>query len=72
MGRADRSVRRFWRLGRSENRGEGRRRVWCRRLRRSVECLGVVSEVFDGMCEPSLYIAGVKGGALANRVCWAA
>ena len=32
---------------------------------------GVVSEVFDGMCEPSLYIAGIKGGAPADRMCWA-
>ena len=35
------------------------------------ECVGEVSKVFDGMCKPSLYIAGMKGGASADRVCWA-
>ena len=35
------------------------------------ECVGEVSEVFDGMCKLSLYIAGMKGGASADRVCCA-
>ena len=33
--------------------------------------MGVVSEVFDGIYEPSLCMAGVKGGASADRVCLA-
>ena len=35
------------------------------------ECEGIVIEVFDGMCEFSLSMAGIKGGASADRVCWA-
>ena len=32
---------------------------------------GVVGRVFDGVCEPSLSIVGINGGALGDRVCWA-
>ena len=35
------------------------------------ECEGIVIEVFDGMCEFSLSMAGIKGGASADKVCWA-
>ena len=35
------------------------------------ECEGLVIEVFDGMCEFSLSMVGIKMVVLADRVCWA-